>query len=63
MSIAPFLEILPRMLSTATLDDNSIGMIACLIGMAGGFYITSYREKLKAQKAKIERKSERPPER
>jgi len=63
MSMVPFLEILPRMLSTVTLDGNSIGFIAGLIGMVSMFYITNHREKLKAQKLKIERKNERPPER
>jgi preprotein translocase subunit YajC len=61
--MVPFLEVLPHMLSAVTLDDNSIGLIACLIGMGGGFYITQYRDKLKAQKAKIERKNDRQPPR
>jgi hypothetical protein len=59
--IVPFMQALPRLLSSVTLDDNSVGLIACIIGAVGGFYITNYREKLKAQKAKIERKNDLPP--
>jgi hypothetical protein len=61
MSMVPFLEVLPRMLSTVTLHGNSVGFIVGLVGMAGGFYVTSYREKLKAQRAKIQRKNDLPP--
>jgi len=60
MSIAPFLEVLPHLLSSVTLDDNSVGLIACLIGMGGGFYLT-HRNQLKAKKAKIERKDDQRP--
>ena len=61
MSMVPFLEVLPRMLSTVTLHGNSLGMIVGLVGMVTMFYITNYREKMKAQKAKIQRKNDLPP--
>jgi preprotein translocase subunit YajC len=49
------------MLSTMTLHGNSVGLIVGLVGMVGGFYVTNYRDKLKAQKAKIQRKNDLPP--
>lgn len=59
MGILAFSEFLPRLMSSATLSDNSIGMLACLIGMAAALYMNN-RQQLKAKKAKIEERKEEP---
>jgi hypothetical protein len=58
MNIVPFMEFLPHLTSNLSLNSNSVGMLACLIGMAAGLYLTNRQQQLKAKKAKIERKDE-----
>jgi hypothetical protein len=58
MNIAPFMEVLPQLVSSFSLNENSVGLLACLIGIAGGWYITTHRDQMKAKKAKIQRKEE-----
>lgn len=53
MNILPLVEALPRIASSFTLDDSSLGLIGMLVGMGGGWYLTVYREQIKAKKAKI----------
>jgi hypothetical protein len=38
------------------LDDSSVGLLALLAGMAGGWRLTGWHEQLKAKRAKIARK-------
>jgi hypothetical protein len=58
MSIVPFMEVLPTLFSSFSLNSNSVGMMACLIGMAGGLYFSSRAQQLKAKKARIQRKED-----
>lgn len=43
---------LAHMLSSLTLDDSSLALIALLAGMAGGWSLTGWREQLKMKRAK-----------
>lgn len=45
-----------HMLSSLALDDSSLALIALLVGMAGGWSLTGWREQLKTKRAKAERK-------
>lgn len=60
MSFAPFVESLPHLASNFSLNSNSVGMLACLIGMACGLYFANRQQQLKAKKAKIERENKHP---
>ena len=42
---------LPHMLSSLAFDDGSLALIALLIGMAGGWTLTGWREQIRAKKA------------
>jgi hypothetical protein len=47
---------LPHFLSSFTLDDSSLALIALLAGMAGGWALTNWRDQqLKTKKMKINR--------
>jgi len=47
---------LPHLLSSFTLDDSSLALIALLAGMAGGWVLTNWRDQqLKTKKMKINR--------
>jgi hypothetical protein len=46
-----------HLLSTFTLDDSSLALIALLAGMAGGWTLTNWRDQqLRAKKLKANRK-------
>ena len=48
---------LPHLLSQLTLDDSSLALIALLAGMAGGWFLTNWRDQqLRTRKLKIDRK-------
>jgi hypothetical protein len=58
MSIVPFMEVLPTLFDSFTLNSNSVGLLACLVGMAGGLYMSNRAQQLKAKKARIQRKED-----
>jgi hypothetical protein len=58
MAIVPFMEVLPQLFGSFALDGNSVGLLACLAGMAGGWYFSNQRERMKAEKARIRRKDD-----
>ncbi|MGH8211382.1 MAG: hypothetical protein ACRETD_01970 [Steroidobacteraceae bacterium] len=48
---------LPHLLSSLTLDDSSLALIALLAGMVGGWTLTNWRDQqLRTKKLKADRK-------
>jgi len=48
---------LPHLLSSLTIDDSSLALVALLAGMAGGWLLTNWRDQqVRMKKAKIDRK-------
>jgi hypothetical protein len=56
MNLFSFLNSFAHFFSSLELDDSSLGLIALLAGMAGGWRLTGWHEQLKAKRAKIGRK-------
>ncbi len=58
MNIFSFLEPLQRV--SFALDDSTLSLMALLVGMAGGWRLSVWRDQLKAKRARIriERKTD-----
>jgi hypothetical protein len=56
MYVLELIQSLPALAGSLPLDDNTLGVLALLAGMSGGWYLTGLREQLKAKKVKVERK-------
>ena len=51
MNIFSFLEPLQR--ASFALDDSTLSLMALLVGMAGGWRLSVWRDQLKAKRARI----------
>lgn len=45
---------LPHLFAALPLDDNTVSVLAMLIGIAGGWTLTSMYQQMKAKRVKIE---------
>jgi hypothetical protein len=45
---------LPHLLASIPLDDNTVSVLAMLIGIAGGWTLTGIHQQMKAKRVKIE---------
>ena len=45
---------LPHLLAAIPLDDNTVSVLAMLIGIAGGWTLTGLHQQMKAKRVKIE---------
>jgi hypothetical protein len=45
----------------SSLDDNTISVLAMLIGIVGGWMLTSLHQQMKAKRVKMSRKQQQPP--
>jgi SRSO17 transposase len=44
----------PHLLAAIPLDDNTVSVLAMLIGIAGGWTLTGFHQQMKAKRVKIE---------
>ena len=45
---------LPHLLASIPMDDNTVSVLAMLIGIAGGWTLTSFHQQMKAKRVKVE---------
>ena len=57
MNVFSFAESFSHLMSSLSIDDNGIAVLAVLLGVIGGWYFGNFREQLKAKRAEAQRKS------
>jgi hypothetical protein len=57
MNVIPFTESVSHLMSSLTIDDNGVAVLAVLLGVIGGWYFGNFREQLKAKRAEAQRKN------
>ena len=57
MSVFPFAESISNLMSSISIDDNGIAVLAVLLGVIGGWHFGNFRDQLKAKRAEAQRKS------
>ncbi len=48
----------PHALNALQLDDSTVSVLAMLLGIVGGWYLTSLHQQLKAKRVKVSRKQQ-----
>ena len=57
MNVFSFAESFSHLVSSLSIDDNGIAVLAVLLGVIGGWHFGNFREQLKAKRAEAQRKS------
>ena len=52
------LQSVPHALSALQLDDNTVCVLAMLLGIAGGWLLTGLHQQMKAKRVKMSRKQQ-----
>ena len=48
----------PHALNALQLDDSTVSVLAMLLGIVGGWYLTGLHQQMKAKRVKVSRKSQ-----
>jgi hypothetical protein len=60
MDLIAMVQSVPQALNALQLDDNTVSVLAMLIGLAGGWTLTGLHQQMKAKKVKMSRKQQPP---
>jgi hypothetical protein len=61
MDLASMAQSVPHVLSSLQLDDSTVSVLAMLLGIVGGWYLTGLHQQLKAKRVKVSRKQQPTP--
>ena len=56
MDLASMAQSVPHALNALQLDDSTVSVLAMLLGIVGGWYLTGLHQQLKAKRVKVSRK-------
>ena len=58
MDLASFAQSASHTLGSLQLDDSTVSVLAMLLGICGGWFITSLHQQLKARRVKVSRRQQ-----
>ncbi len=58
MDLASIAQSVPHALNGLQLDDSTVSVLAMLLGIVGGWYLTGLHQQLKAKRVKVSRKQQ-----
>ena len=58
MDLASIAQSVPHALGALELDDSTVSVLAMLLGIVGGWYLTGLHQQLKARRVKVSRRQQ-----
>jgi hypothetical protein len=58
MDLASMAQSVPHAFNALQLDDSTVSVLAMLLGIVGGWYLTGLHQQLKAKRVKVSRKQQ-----